>query len=117
MAPPRKDGRQCTAKSKTTGQRCKNPPIPGGTVCRIHGGAAPQVQAVAARRVLEALIGPALIQLRRIVEDPSVSDAVKLAAIRDILDRTGYRPPTELKGALTMAMVEAAIAEKEAELS
>ena len=34
---------RCTAHSKQTGAQCKNPAIPGGTVCRFHGGAAPQV--------------------------------------------------------------------------
>jgi hypothetical protein len=33
---------QCTATSKRSGERCKRLVI-GGKVCRIHGGAAPQV--------------------------------------------------------------------------
>lgn len=33
---------RCTAKSKQSGQRCKNRPSPGMTVCRIHGGATPR---------------------------------------------------------------------------
>ena len=111
----RKDGITCTAKSKSTGNRCGNPPIPGGKVCKIHGGAAPQTQAASARRVLEALVGPALVQLRRLIEDPKVSDAVKLAAIRDLLDRTGYKP-TERVEVITMDMIEAEIARLEAEL-
>jgi len=105
----------CTAKSKTTGNQCKNPPIPGGTVCRIHGGSAPQVQAVAARRVLEALVGPALAQLRRLIEDATVADGVKMRAITDLLDRTGYKPPTVVEGQLTMDMIERHIAQLEAE--
>jgi hypothetical protein len=47
-------GRQCTARSKRTGQRCKRAPIIGGTTCWLHGGAAPQVQRRAAERVAEA---------------------------------------------------------------
>ena len=36
---------RCTATNRQ-GRRCGKPPIPGGTVCcRMHGGAAPQVQA------------------------------------------------------------------------
>lgn len=42
--------RQCVARSKQSGQRCKRAPIVGGTVCKIHGGGAPQVRAEAARR-------------------------------------------------------------------
>jgi hypothetical protein len=47
-------GRQCTARSKRTGQRCKRAPITGGTTCWLHGGAAGQVQRKAAERVAEA---------------------------------------------------------------
>lgn len=49
MATPR-----CSAKSKQTGEQCKQRPVKGGTVCRFHGGAAPQVQAAAEQRELEA---------------------------------------------------------------
>ena len=49
---------QCTA-IKTTGNRCTRPAIPGGSVCRYHGGAAPQVKAGAAAR-LRAMVDPAL---------------------------------------------------------
>jgi hypothetical protein len=41
---------QCTAVSKQTGNQCKAKAIPGGTVCRWHGGAAQQVKAKAAVR-------------------------------------------------------------------
>lgn len=44
---------RCTAKSKQSGQRCKRRPIPGGTVCAIHGGNAPAVRAAADRRLQE----------------------------------------------------------------
>ena len=38
---------QCTARSKQSGVQCKRRPIPGGQVCVMHGGKAPQVQAKA----------------------------------------------------------------------
>ncbi len=41
----------CAATSQQSGQRCKRLPVPGGRVCVIHGGAAPQ----AARASLERL--------------------------------------------------------------
>ena len=41
---------QCTAISEQTGKQCKAKAIPGGTVCRWHGGAAGQVKAKAAVR-------------------------------------------------------------------
>ncbi|MDF3290741.1 hypothetical protein [Streptomyces silvisoli] len=43
---------KCTGRSSQTGEPCKNFPIKGGTVCRSHGGAAPQVKAAAAARVV-----------------------------------------------------------------
>ena len=33
---------QCTAKTKTTGQRCKAPAVTGSTKCRMHGGKTPR---------------------------------------------------------------------------
>lgn len=50
----------CTAPARSTGQRCKRRPIPGGTVCPIHGGNAPAVRAKGlerlATRALEAKV-------------------------------------------------------------
>ncbi len=112
----RKDGISGTAKAKSTQSRCGNPPIPGGTTCRIHGAAAPQVKAAAARRILEELVGPALTQLTDLLVDPDTPPAVRLAAVRDILDRTGYKPATRVE-VLTIGIVEAEIARLEAELA
>jgi len=47
-ARPRKDRRQCEA-DRRDGARCSAPAIPGGTVCRVHGGSAPQVRRAATR--------------------------------------------------------------------
>jgi dihydropteroate synthase len=44
---------QCVAHSRS-GEQCKNGALPGATVCRMHGGAAPQVKAKAAERLREA---------------------------------------------------------------
>lgn len=43
----------CTATNRQ-GERCGKEAIPGGTVCRFHGGAAPQVRARAVERIKEA---------------------------------------------------------------
>ncbi len=48
------DRPRCAATAKTTGRPCGRSPVPGATVCRYHGGLAPQVQAAARRRVLAA---------------------------------------------------------------
>jgi hypothetical protein len=44
---------RCTGTNRQ-GQPCGNPPVQGATVCRMHGGSAPQVKAAAARRVAHA---------------------------------------------------------------
>jgi len=44
---------KCTATSKQSGKRCGHWPVPGATVCKWHGGGAPQVRAAAERRVQE----------------------------------------------------------------
>jgi hypothetical protein len=41
----------CTAIAKKTGQRCKAQPVAGCTVCRLHGGSAPQVRRAGLRRL------------------------------------------------------------------
>ena len=74
------------------------------------------MQAAGARRVMEALVGPALIEMARIIKDPGAADHVKLAACRDILDRTGFKPVQQLE-VLTIGVVEAEIAQLEAELA
>ena len=42
---------KCRGRSKQTGKPCGNFAIPGGFVCRMHGGLAPQVQAKAQIRL------------------------------------------------------------------
>lgn len=44
---------RCTARSKTSGEQCKKPAIPGGKTCRIHGSATSNARRKAAGRVLE----------------------------------------------------------------
>lgn len=76
------DGR-CTAKAKSTGERCRQPAIPGGTVCRFHGGACPQVQRKARERIIELRDVAAekfLLQL----QNDEVTPPVTMAAVRDL---------------------------------
>ena len=79
--------RQCSAR-KRDGTRCKNAAIQGGTVCGYHGGNAPAVKAKARSR-LEMASDRLARQLPNMTTDPNVADPVKLAAIKDALDRSG----------------------------
>lgn len=78
---------RCTARSKGTGERCKQTAIPGGTVCRFHGGGAPSVKRKAALR-LASLVDPAIGTLaREMVKAEKSSDRQRAA--NSILDRAG----------------------------
>lgn len=57
------DHLRCTATARRTGERCQNPRIRGGDVCRTHGGAAPQVRAAAAARLREQALREAAKQI------------------------------------------------------
>lgn len=54
------DTRQCTARAKSTGARCRGTAIIGGTVCWKHGGSAPQVRAAAAGRAAVAKLAKSM---------------------------------------------------------
>jgi hypothetical protein len=89
----------CTAKSKQAQRRCRKPAIPGGTVCRMHGGAAPQVKLAAMQR-LEAFQHKAIDRLMQLAEQKEYPSTA-FAAVRDVLDRTMGKPSerVELTGA------------------
>ncbi len=53
---------RCDA-TRSDGAQCEAPAMKGGTVCRVHGGAAGQVKRVAARRVAEGEAAAALAAL------------------------------------------------------
>lgn len=85
----------CKAHTKA-GKPCKGRPIPGGTVCRYHGGNAPQVLAAGQRRLaaqrIEADAQAAVAQMGLLeVEDP-LHELSKLAAgSRAMLETLGAR--------------------------
>jgi hypothetical protein len=103
------DPMRCTARSKQRNAQCKRTAIPGGTVCRYHGGAAPQVMKAAAERLKE-LQFPAIVA----IEDALDADAyyvvrngdsssveekpdhpTRLRAATAVLDRTGLGPTSK----------------------
>jgi len=89
MAPAHPMGR-CTATSKQSGKPCRQPAIPGGTVCHYHGGGAPQVKQKALERLM-ALQHPAIDRLTQLIAQEAFP-TVAYAASRDVLDRTMGKP-------------------------
>ena len=81
-------GPRCAATNRS-GSQCQKAPVPGATVCRFHGGAAPQVANAAARRMVVA-DATATIAKRDIkpVDDP-VGELLKVigeqVALKDAL--------------------------------
>lgn len=86
---------KCSAR-KRDGTPCGASPIRGSSVCRMHGGGAPQTVAAARRRLMAASdrVGALLL---RIAEDESTPAPVRLAAIRDVLDRAGVTVKQEVE--------------------
>lgn len=60
----------------------------GGSVCRVHGGAARQVRERAARTLVE-LSYPAAVELGDLMKQKNPS--IRLAAANSILDRNGLK--------------------------
>jgi hypothetical protein len=86
--------RRCTAHSSRTGDQCKNVAILGHNVCRYHGGAAKQVKQAARTRLENAadLMAKELLGIALTAD----TESVKLAAVRDALDRAGLKAPSEV---------------------
>lgn len=78
---------RCAARSKQKGIQCGRTAIAGGTVCRYHGGAAPQVMRSAEER-LKALVDPAILRLHQLMMQDQFP-SVAIAATKDVLDRDG----------------------------
>lgn len=94
MTKPMEGGpRQCTATSRQSGVRCKRAPVKGGTVCAMHGGKSPQVQAAIARRQRDAAAAEVVAGLWN-PEAAPVTDAVSAlqqlaGSTRHALDHLG----------------------------
>jgi hypothetical protein len=108
-ADPMDDPDRCTATARSTGDRCKNPAIPGSNVCRIHGGSADQVEKKAQERLdemadsvtaeLQDELAEAFDRLRNAEENDEYTKILR--EIRklsmDILDRTDNGPSETTK--------------------
>lgn len=88
---------RCSATSKQTGEQCRQRPIPGGTVCRFHGGSSPAVRAAAETRQAEAAAERAVKQLwvgldqAAPVKDPVDLLARMAGALEQMTDVVGAR--------------------------
>jgi len=92
---PMDDPDRCTATASSTGERCKQPAIPGGNVCRFHGGSAGQVQKKAQER-LDEMADSVTAELQQRLDD--VFDRLDdlrsfLVAHRLPRRNLGHRPP------------------------
>ena len=81
---------KCTAKSSRTGRPCQKPPIKGATVCRVHGGAAPQVKRAAERRLDE--LRPLAIRYYDYLLGQREYPSAGLGAANAVMDRVDGRP-------------------------
>lgn len=83
--------RRCQAR-RSNGEPCRRYAYVGATVCGHHGGKAPQVKRRARQRIDEAAdrMAKALLGIAESAE----SEAVKLRAIIEALDRAGLTPRT-----------------------
>ena len=86
----------CTATSKQSGERCKRRPIPGGTVCVIHGGGTPRVREKAQERLLR-LQSPAIDTMAHLMDQRHTFPSTAYQAARDVLDRTMGKPTETVK--------------------
>src|SRR5215831_18146944 len=86
---------------KTRGDHpCKNKPMAGQLVCRMHGGSSPQALRKAEERMRE-LVHPAISALERQINKD------EFAATKYVLDWAGFKPteqPVETDGHLRVTI-------------
>jgi len=87
--------RRCVA-TNAEGARCRKYAIPGGTVCRTHGGATRHV--VSQARIRNEMASVKLMsKLHEIAFDDNRPASVQLDAIKDALNRSGLTKPTQVE--------------------
>ncbi|MDP0398914.1 hypothetical protein [Tsukamurella strandjordii] len=89
------DAARCVARKKN-GERCRRLAVQAATVCLVHGGAAEHVKR-AARARLENAADRMAKELLKIAVSDDAPEGVKLAAIKDALDRAGLGAKTAVE--------------------
>ena len=89
------DPARCVARTRR-GTPCAGKVVQGANVCRMHGGAAPQVQRKAQERIAHAS-DVAVLQILALMQAPDTPAPVKLAAAKDLLDRASVSGKTTLE--------------------
>ena len=99
----------CQAKCRGRDKQCGHYAIAGGTVCRYHGGRAPQVMKAAQRR-LDELKQPAIAYLAYLLAQRDYPSA-GLGAAKDVLDRVDGKAAETLRVIDEAALEAIALAE------
>jgi hypothetical protein len=92
--------RRCHAHNRQGGQ-CGLSSVPGGRVCRMHGGLAPQVQLSALER-LKRLQPKAIAAVEDVLDQGN--PFARLAAAKDVLDRTGVGKDPAVSATVTFTL-------------
>lgn len=77
-APLNGHSERCTATARGSGEQCKNPAVTGTSVCRIHGGNAPQVKEAGLQRAVRANLFAELRGEMPTLGEPIYSDPVTI---------------------------------------
>lgn len=85
--PPGYKRPRCKARARSReGEQCRNPSIPGGFVCRFHGGSTPNAKKAAAQRLAD------LIDPDRVLRETA---ALAYSDVRALFDEKGNVLPVK----------------------